>query len=906
LTALPDIRASERRNVIGAFLTLFGVLAAHVVTETARDALFLSRLPAQQLPWVYLAIAVIAALVARPRAGAREVGQGALGSWLLASSAITVGFWLLAAPDRPWALYLLYAWSGVFGTLTLTWFWLLLGELFTVTEAKRLYGAIGAGAVVGAVAGAGLASLLARAFPAEHLLLASASLLAVTAAAPALILRRPTDAPPRRPPATVPEVRLCARTVIRTRYIRRLAGLVIISTLTLSIVDYVFKVTVAAEVPPDELGAWFATFYLALNALALVAQVLVTGAVMRHLGVHRALLFLPLLLLGGAAAVFIVGGLVGALILKGADGSLRHSLHRTSTELLFLPIPERLRRHSKAFIDVLLQRSAQAVASLAILLAVAAGASTTALVAVTAALAGIWLVAAVSLRPHYLEMFRVSLRQGSIDTSRELPELDISSLEALMRALNHDDAEVIAAMEILAREGRTDLIPALILHHPAEEVVLRALDLFAKAGRGDFVPVADRLLASDPRPRIRAAAMRARHAVAPDPTRLRAYTDDRDALVRTTACASLLSTATLDGAEARMALDACRRGATVDEHVAVLSAIALQPLRAFEAVVLDLGAHPERAVQLAAADAMGAVDSPTMLPALVAMLGERALRLRARDALLRHGDDALAHLRAALADLTLPDAVRVHIPRTISRFGGQAAVDILTARLRDEPTEIVRFKILRGLGRLVTDGAQLSVDRATLRAALDRDLAAAFTLLHQQRVLADGLAEDPARATSGHELLSTLVRDKLVHATERVFRLFGLLHRSEDFQTLYRSAIGASRARRANAFELLEHVVDADVREPLLALVSDAPLDVRLAAGGPLLGAVPEGYEALLASLAAGSSATLAALAAYHRRELGLAAAPLAPAPWRAPRTAARDGGGVLASLLGQEPAHVR
>jgi len=629
VTALPDIRPGEGRNVVGAFFTLFGVLAAHVIAETARDALFLSRLPAQQLPWVYLAIAVIAAFLARPRAGAREVGRHLLGGWLLASAAINVGFWLMATPDRPWSLYFLYTWSGVFGSLTLAWLWLLLGELFTVTEAKRLYGVIGAGAVVGAVAGAAVASLLSRSFPAEHLLLASAALLMLTAAVPALVLRRPAADPPRRSPPTPPEIRKCARTVLKTRYIRRLAGLVIVSTLTLSVVDYVFKVTVAANVPRDELASWFATFYLALNALALIAQVLITGAVMRRLGVHRALLLLPLLLLGGAAAAFVVGGLVGALILKGADGGLRHSLHRTSIELLFLPIPERLRRHSKAFIDVLLQRSTQAAAALFILGAVAAGASILALVGVAAGLAGLWLVTAVSLRPHYLEMFRVTLRQGSVDTGRELRELDLTSLEALMRALNHDDTEVMTAMELLAREGHTDLIPALILHHPAEDVVLRALDLFAKGGGIEFVLIADRLIASDPRPEIRAAAMRARHAVAPDPKRLRPYLDDGDVTVRATACASLLSTGTLDDAEAGMALDLCRRGETVAEHVAVLSAIALQPLRSFEPIALELAARPELAVRLAAAEALGALSSPAVLPPLVAMLGERALRLHA-------------------------------------------------------------------------------------------------------------------------------------------------------------------------------------------------------------------------------------------------------------------------------------
>jgi ATP/ADP translocase/HEAT repeat protein len=903
LVALPDIRKNERRNVLGAFLTLFGVLSAHVIAETARDALFLGRLPAEQLPWVYLAIAVAAAMVARPRAGAREVGRRLLGGWLLASAAINVAFWVFATPDRPWTLYLLYTWSGVFGTLTLTWFWLLLGELFTVTEAKRLYGVIGAGAVLGAVAGSGLASQLARHLPAEHLLLASAAVLALTAAVPTLVLRRPEDAPSRRPPLSLPEVRECMRTVVHTPYIRRLALLVIVSTLTLSVVDYVFKATVAAEVPREELGAWFASFYLGLNTLALLAQILLTGAVMRRLGVHRALLLLPLLLLGGAATFFVIGGLLGAVVLKGADAALRHSLHRTSTELLFLPISERLRRHSKAFIDVLLQRSAQAAASVLILGAVALGAGTLGLVAVAAAFAVLWLAVAMSLRPHYVEMFRASLRGGMLASSRDVRDFDLNSLEALIRALNQGDNEVVAAMEILAREGRTNLIPALILYHPSEDVVLRALDLFAKARTTEFVPVADRLLASDTRPNVRAAALRARHAVAPDPERLRAFVDDPSSLLSTVACASLIASGALDDDEVRSTLASLPRGDSAEEHVAILTEIALQPLPLFEPLVLELAASPDRHVRLAAAEAMGAIGSEAMLPPLVAMLGENALRLRSRAALVRHGKGALAYLRGALADESLPDTVRLHLPRTISRFCDQEAADILMERLLEEPRSAVRFKILRGLGRLRADDRGLHLDRRVLREAVSRDIDGAFALTRWHHELVAGAARDPTRDTTGHELLTALVQDKEIQALERIFRLLGLMHRDEDFEPIYRSMRGGSRVLRAHALELLEYVIDADLRGSVMALVSDLPFEQRMVAGGARASA-PGGYEGLLRELAAGDSSTLASIARYHARELGLGELPEGapdPAP---PDRGARRQTPWYAALLPKEPDH--
>ncbi|HKE14794.1 MAG TPA: hypothetical protein VKB80_08030, partial [Kofleriaceae bacterium] len=64
--------------------------------ETARDTLFLTHLPAQQLPWVYLAIAVLAVAAARLnyRALERFSRRATLALTLFVSGTITALFWL--------------------------------------------------------------------------------------------------------------------------------------------------------------------------------------------------------------------------------------------------------------------------------------------------------------------------------------------------------------------------------------------------------------------------------------------------------------------------------------------------------------------------------------------------------------------------------------------------------------------------------------------------------------------------------------------------------------------------------------------------------------------------------------------------------------------------------------------
>src|SRR5262245_7476689 len=115
LGAFADVRPEERRGVLAAFLTLFGIIAAHTTLETARDALFLSRLPSSQLPWVYLAMAACAVVVSQgPFRPPRSLTSAqALGVLLLACALGNFGFWALGQWSSPWALRALYVWGGL-------------------------------------------------------------------------------------------------------------------------------------------------------------------------------------------------------------------------------------------------------------------------------------------------------------------------------------------------------------------------------------------------------------------------------------------------------------------------------------------------------------------------------------------------------------------------------------------------------------------------------------------------------------------------------------------------------------------------------------------------------------------------------------------------------------------------
>ena len=789
----------------------------------------------------------------------------------------------------PPLFYALYVWTGIFASWIVVAFWLLLGESFTVGQAKRLYSVIGAGSVLGAVLGAGLARALASILSAPWFVLVAAGIFVVTALGPALRPRRALSAP-EEPAAMRPPPRVRARSEVSAGaaaelralgedpYVKRILALVLLATMALTTVDYVFKSAVAREIPKAELGAFFATVSVALNASALVVQLFGVGLVFRTLRVHQALWIMPALMLLGSGGVLAGGGLVAAVLLRGVDGSLRHSLHRTSTELLCLPIPDADRARTKPWIDLVGQRGGQALASLLILALVALGAGERTLALLVAVLALGWIVVAAAIKQPYMDAFRKTMREGRIALDGEVPVFDLGALEALFSALNSKkDPEVLGALELLAAQERQRLIPALILYHPSKAVVLRAFDLFARLGRDDFVPIADRLL-HHADPEVRAAARRARTAGQPDEGFLRSLLADPNLEVRATAVVGLVGRGALAGSEAEEAVLALR-GGTLPVRLALARAIAEDPSPLHDEVLVALARDPEVDLKAEVATAMGRGPTARFVPVLVELLAYRELGPEARAALVAHGEPALRHLDGVLSDPKAPAEVRRGASRALSEFSAAEAVPILERHLDASADGMVRFRILRALAKLRADEPTLALSEVVLGRAVEEALGAARRSLSFRLALERGQADDRRRDTPAGNLLRTLLGDKEAHAIGRLFKVLGLLHPRENFGHIHRALQGGRAKVRASSLELLENVLAPPLRERVLALVEARPDGERLARAGGKPWTV--GYADLL-GLMLERGGELASLAAYHSAELGIEVAP--------PRAPAEDG----------------
>jgi AAA family ATP:ADP antiporter len=875
--------SDHRGKAWGAGFILMLMMAGHTALETARDSLFLSRLPVSQLPFTYAAIAVAALGAAEINARLRtRFDHRQLFSLTLLLGAVgCLGFVRLFQLELSWAPHAFYVWIAVIATLATAQFWLLAAEYFTVLQAKKAYGVISAGGLVGAMLGGGLARLTAEHLGDLALLGLGAFLFVATAFVPKVLAAFREDGGHGQwsTPTFAPSEagRSGATRDPRTHsYLRRVLILTLLATVAATVVDYLFKAEVARRIAPNELGNFFGTFNMGLSFTALLLQLFIAPQLMTRNGVGRSLLITPGTLSLAAVLALLSPAFMAIVLLRGLDGALRYSVHRSSVEVLFLPLSTQTRARWKMVVDVLGQRGGQALAAIAILATVQLEISPKHMLMGALVLCVGWLVLAATIESHYVSLFRAKIKAGAIDTRADVPELDLRSMESLVAALgSENDDEVLAAIDLLGDYDRVRAIPALLLYHPSRIVVLRTLEVFARAKRTDFTGAARRLLERDD-DELRAAAMLALAGQMPEAELRRELSQPLASATRAAVLVAIITRELdRDGTCARAIEVACEPSSDPTTRLAFAHALRLQGGPSCVTYLPRLALEASLELELEVAEGMLATPHESFVPMLIRMLDSRAARNTARDALAAIGEPALIALQRAAEDIALPRRLRAHLPRSITRFGTEQAADILLDRLEHEEDGWIRFKIIRGLGfvrehlhkhsrmQQVLKHARVNLVQALhfmrLRLGIERDRAARTTL-----------------QTKGGDLLVAVLRDKEQRAVDRAVRRLGLSHAANVIHNI-RQALSTRDSRlRADSIELLMHGAPHDLAAALTAFLDNQRDEVRVDRAAQALNEpfTAYGYEDRIVHMLSERSSAVRALAAYHMNELGLRATP--------------------------------
>ncbi len=825
---LIDIRDGEVALFLRVFFVLLLTIAGHTLLETARDALFLAKLPAKMLTLVYVSVAVGMLLITplnvrlTRRAGARN----ALVVSLLLVAFVTV--WFRTRVPSAAVVFALYVFGTLSATLLIGQFWQLVGSLFSAAQSRRLFGPLASGGVLGAIAGAAVAPALLEVTPVRSLL--SVATLAYFSAA-WLASKVPIDeivSAERARTKLAPELTKLGR----DPFLWRLAAIAALSIAASTVIDYLYRAKVASTLQPSQLGPFFARYQLVLNIGSLLLQLTVTSSVVQQVGVLGLALTAPILLTAGGAFSALSGAAFFVVVtLKATDSAMRNSLGRVASELLWAPVENQAR--GRGLVDLLVTRTTQALAGAALLgITLSHTPSPVLLAGCATVLCFAWLMVGMGLRAPYIARFRSALSRGSVERDFTLGELDLTSLEMLVEALAKPEAnEVIAAMNVLAERKRARLIPALILHHNDEQVLIRALELFAGTERKDWFPLAERLL-EHTSPRVRQAALRAfaLAGVAPVLERIAGHDDPTLRAFASLYLAQLQGKA-LPGDPLRWELFRDDD----DEHtlkLAFIETLAAHPPSDATRILLGLARLP--ALLNAVTQSLELVGDESSIPFLLSRLRFAEERLSARRGLVRLGEPAFQALRSAILNEATERSERIHIPRSIAAFATPAAVTLLLNLMSGDKEGLVRYKALRGLGQLARE-TSLAIEAKPVMEELKRNALEYLRLFSARTAIEQETGEKPRLAV---KLVLELLDDKIQQSFDRIARLLQLVHRGDDIRTIFSALMGSDRRQRGRAIEFLDALLrglgrEADDVAALLRLVVDelpAPERARRAA----------------------------------------------------------------------------
>lgn len=619
-----------------------------------------------------------------------------------------------------------------------------------------------------------------------------------------------------------------------------IVGIIALTMATASFVDYQFKLISSASFPDKQgLTSFLGKFYGRLSLISFLFQLIVSYRFLRWFGVGGAILLLPLGLLAGTMTMLIIPGLVAGVLLRGADGVFKYSIDKTGRELLFLPVPLEVKKRTKVFIDIFVDRWFRGVAGgVLLLLVMVFDVSVRQLSVVVLVLLAVWLSLVFLMRKEYVNAFRKALERREIDPSDLYVNIaDSSTLHTLRSALaSSNERQIAYALNMLNGVDDIETITAIkpLLRHPSADVRRAAVTVLIGQDGGDFTEDMRELLA-DQDPCVRRDALYYICATGDsDRTEaLRNHLADSDPKLVAAAVGAIIEYGTPDEEQLidePVIEKLLSQSGPESEFARKEAAVALGRLNnpRFKKFLLQLMNDEAPGVISIAMGGAGSTGDRDFIPHLLDHLKDSRHRAAAREALAAYGDRIVGTLSDFIIDPTTSIAVRSNLCRTLSRIPTQHSVDTLVAALNVvEPS--LKYHVIKALNSLRARHSDLRFRHDALNHALIEETESYYAIL---RIMSISDADD----NDANRLLSRALKEKIDQNLERMFRLLALVYSQQDMHGAYLGIIGDHKELRASAIEFLDNVLKKEVKKYLFPIVDNISTDFKLQKGQELFG----------------------------------------------------------------------
>jgi ATP:ADP antiporter, AAA family len=798
---------------------------------------FLEKFPVSQLPWMMVISAFLLWIAGfiysklEHRIAFKPFNTGMI--LLMAASMLLVRLGS-SVFSGDWFDYLSLAWFYVLYLLNNLGFWGIAAQLFDIRQSKRLFGVVSAGEIPAKFFGYSLAFFIVEYTGTLNLLFIGIA--CMICSIPFFLKIAKSEEKsfdlPHKPHhaglhhAPKPSMRSIIDNFFSNSIILRIAGISVLATASLIIVNYGFYAKVKEAYHDDVELAKFITFFMAaLRIAALVTKTLLTGRLTVNLGVRKSLYILPLVMIVMVAAILVSGTMSANLqllfYLFGATAIavdvLKMSINTPVLLAAMQPLPthERLRAHNivKGIMDPFATLFCGLL--LILLFSIQREINLMTLCYVLLAIGVLWLIGVARVNKLYLNMLvnTISSRFLSQDEFTLNDEQTIQKLKEKITTGSY--AEVLSILQMVSsKQNRVsaDLL-VLFLSHPSAAVRYEAAHLVGSNEINALKPVLNNILLQDQDESVKTAVVRTMAQLSVDPAEQRNFLQHPDQSIRIAAITGMLNSREPgSNALASQHLHNLFTGANADDKAAAFEVLwQVRDNYDFTGHAILIN-QSQGAIQKKAIDAVGKAASEHTIMAL--MQAWDANEKPVFKALLRVGENAIPTIFAAIAAEKKSAGKRQQLIRLCGKIGGLPAQQLLLALL--QVSAAGQPEIIKALYRCKFSATSKET-KAELEELCRAYLKYAVELLQMQKTVRK--VEQPGA------LIYSAVEIELQEIRELLLCLFAIVYDRRQIKKVRNGLNANQRSSIANAMEIIEVTVRKDIGRYFNLIFEDVPID---------------------------------------------------------------------------------
>jgi len=706
----------------------------------------------------------------------------------------------------PWMPLVFWIWANIFIVVLVTQFWILVNDIFNPREAKRLIGFFGSGGILGGVFGGLLTGFLGSNFS-DYLLFIATGILIISVFIVNYIFiwQRKRISTEDRAEKKYDEnkegepkvgFKDCFDTVRRNYYLKLLAAMVTITFVVSTLIDWQYKSVIDFKIHADNKTFFFGYFNAAILVVPFFIQLLMTSSLIKRFGIRFALLVYPLILLICSLGIAAYPSLIFAIIIKGSDKSLSFSLNQSVRELLYIPISTEFKYKAKIFIDMFLNRFAKGIGALILLIFIFLNLQWETRVQVVSAIIVVFILAWVFLNlkvsKEYTNTVKQKLEMKWERADRLVAEkVDLNYTKLVFDTLESKNrSSVLYAMHLLdlIKQDKLSSEVKKLISYKSDEIRISSLGALFEGGETSLGPETDDYISED------VLGKEVKEIMSLD-----VYQKVMEDYFE-----KVLVDESKEAETAKM--EAAKAIGMMESH---------SPLaQKLEEFLRD--ESPE--VSRYAIESAARLRKREHVPALIQKLHNPFTREDASAALEKYGSRVTGTLADYLGDSEEDIELRKGAVSVLARIGTQEAAYFLTWVLTEEKGDI-DIELIDALDRIRSERPDVQFQEGIVTTKI-----AELTKKHFH-ILIDFYN---SKLMEKKQKMSENLPKDLTVSLMNIFKLLGLIYPHKDIHKAYQNIRTGTKESTAYAVELLDNILQKEIKDVIFPLVEELPLKERV------------------------------------------------------------------------------